>query len=104
MVSIDDYFTDQSGKYEFRFDENHIAYKQCIEATGKCLAEAIKKVIVHNTFTMDWEMEPYIKMAARYNYFLFVATVENYHSQNNIHGISREQIEKMAAKFKVKLY
>jgi hypothetical protein len=63
----------------------------------------IAKVFVHNTFTMDWELEPYFKLASKFNYALFVVTVENYHGKQNTHGVSEEQLQKMAEKYKVKL-
>ncbi|GDX51980.1 ATPase AAA [Bacteroidota bacterium] len=105
VLSIDDFFTDtETAEYKFEFDKNHLAYKQCEEDTRNQLKKNCEKVFVANTFTMDWEVEPYIKMADKYNYKLFVLTVENYHDHENIHLIPQEQIEKMAAKFKVKLY
>ncbi len=105
VLCIDDFFTDDiTNEYKFEFEKNHIAYKQCEDETRKQLENNCLKVFVANTFTMDWEMEPYIKMAAKYSYQLFVLTVENYHHNKNIHEISQEQIVKMAAKYKVKLY
>lgn len=102
--SVDDYFTDpQSGVYRFRFDENHLAYKACEENTERAMLASAPRILVHNTFTLEWEMEPYIKMAARHGYTLFVCTVEKYHSSGNIHDIPQEAIQKMAAKYKVKL-
>ena len=61
------------------------------------------KIFVHNTFTMDWELEPYFKLAAKYDYILFIVTVENYHQSVNVHDVSNEQLQKMAEKYKVKL-
>ena len=100
---IDDYFTDENGNYRFRFEENHLAYKQCESETLSSLKKGIAKVFVDNTFTIDWEMEPYFKMAAENGYYLFVLTVENRHGSKNIHEISDLQIQKMAEKYKVKL-
>jgi predicted kinase len=102
--SIDSYFTNKEGTYTFDFSQNHLAYKYCEQTTKENMRSGISKIFVDNTFTIDWEMEPYFKMASEYDYKLFVVTVENYHGSQNIHGISREQIEKMAAKYKVKLY
>lgn len=105
VFSIDSYFTDPStGTYNFEFDKNHIAYNQCVEKTKAAMQAAESKIIVDNTFTMEWEMEPYFKLASVFNYRLFVVTVENYHGSKNIHHINDEQIEKMAAEYKVKLY
>jgi hypothetical protein len=53
---------------------------------------------------MDWEMEPYFKLALEFTYTVFVITVENYHHSKNIHNISDEQIKKMAEKYRVKLF
>jgi predicted kinase len=105
VFSIDDFFTDKNtGTYLFEFDKNHLAYKQCEEKTLEAMQCNTPFIIVENTFTMEWEMQPYVAMAKEFNYQLFVSTVEKYHEHSNVHGITDEQIEKMAAKFKVKLY
>ena len=62
-----------------------------------------EKIFVDNTFTLDWEMGPYFKLAQEYGYEIFVVTVENYHGGKNIHGISDDQLKKMAEKYKVKI-
>ena len=103
VLSIDSFFTNENGDYLFRFEENHKAYNYCESATKTCLENGIEKVFVDNTFTMEWEMEPYFKMAAYFNYYLFVITVEKHHSGKNIHQIPEEQLKKMAEKYQVKL-
>lgn len=103
VTSIDSYFTNEKGEYVFNYLENHLAYKQCETETEKFLSEKYEKVFVDNTFTLDWEMEPYFRLAAKYNYLLHVLTVENYHGGKNIHAISDEQVRKMAEKYKVRL-
>src|ERR1035437_6504325 len=104
VLSIDSYFTHPlTGEYNFDFKENHLAYRQCETRTREKMEEGCEKVLVENTFTMDWEMEPYFKLAAEYEYCVFVVTVENRHGKGNIHNIPREQLEKMAEKYKVKL-
>jgi predicted kinase len=105
VYSVDDYFTNiETGEYVFDYKNNQYAYKQCEERTEQSMQKDAEKILVHNTFTMDWELEPYFKLAAKYNYRLFVATVENYHGTGNVHGVSEEQLQKMAEKYKVKLY
>ena len=104
IFSVDDFFTNEAtGEYVFNFSENHLAYKQCESLSKDAMKQNISKVFVHNTFTMDWELEPYFKLAADFNYQLFIVTVENYHQNINTHGVSLEQLEKMAEKYKVKL-
>ena len=104
ILSIDNYFIDtKTGEYSFSHLSNHIAYKQCEEKTKIHLQEGSEKVFVDNTFTLEWEMEPYFKMANEFNYRIFVITVENRHRGKNIHNIPFEQVEKMAKKYRVQL-
>lgn len=102
--SVDDYFTDEiTGEYLFEFSKNHVAYKKCEENTLQSMLLGEEKIIIHNTFTIAWELETYFKLAEKHQYTVFVVTVENYHQRNNIHGVTQEQLQKMAEKYKVKL-
>lgn len=104
VYSVDDYFTDpETGAYTFKHNENHLAYQQCETNTQNAMEAGHSKIFVHNTFTLQWEMEPYLKLAAKHQYAIHVVTVENYHDGENIHGIPREQLEKMAAKYPLRL-
>lgn len=105
VFSIDSYFVNpETNEYVFRYNENHLAYKACERNTEKAMQSTIEKIFVDNTFTLEWEMEPYFKLAKRYNYQLHVVTVENRHKSKNTHHISVEQIRKMAEKYKVELF
>ena len=105
VLSIDDYFTNsETGEYKFEFSENHLAYKSCEEHAKSLMQKGEDKVFLDNTFTLEWEMEPYFKLAAENNYQVFVVTVENRHGSGNIHDISNEQLKKMAEKYKVVLF
>ena len=101
IFSIDDYFTTESGDYRFEFEKNHLAYKQCEEKTRAAMQQGIEKIFLDNVFSLEWEMEPYFKMAAEFNYTVFVMTVENRHGSGNIHGLSDDKLQKMAAKYTV---
>ena len=104
VFSVDDYFTNkETGNYKFEFDKNHLAYKQCESRAAEAMKNGVEKIFIDNTFTMDWEMEPYFKLASMYQYQLHVVTVENHHGSGNIHGVSEEQLKKMAEKYRVKL-
>lgn len=104
IFSVDDYFTNsETGEYIFDFKNNHLAYKLCEENTKLSMVNKLSKIIIHNTFTMDWELEPYFTLASEYNYSIFIVTVENYHQSGNAHEVSDEQLQKMAEKYKVKL-
>ncbi len=105
VFSVDDYFTDKkTGDYKFEFDKNHLAYKQCKENTRQCMINDLDKIFIDNVFSLEWELEPYFKLASEFHYTIFVVTVENRHKGKNIHQISDEQIQKMAEKYKVSLF
>lgn len=103
VFSIDSYFLNENGEYHFKFEDNYLAYKACETQTEKALMNSVPKIFVDNTFTLDWEIVPYFKLAKKYNYQIHVVTVENYHGSENVHGVSNEQLQKMAEKYRVKL-
>lgn len=103
VCSIDDFFTDENGNYHFDHLKNHLAYEQCQKRVIDEIKKGTQKIFVDNTFTITWEMEPYIKMASENNYKMHVITVENYHGNSNIHGISDDQMKKMNDKYRIKL-
>ena len=105
VCAIDDFFTDkETDEYKFEFEKNHLAYKQCEERVKANMLQHAEKIFVDNTFTLEWEIEPYFKLAKEFGYRVHVLTVENRHHGQNIHQISPEQIKKMAAKYKTVLY
>ena len=105
VFAVDDFFTNpDNGAYHFEFDKNHLAYKACLLKVEEAMKNNKIKIFVANTFTMEWEMEPYFKRASIFKYRVFVLTVENRHGSANIHQIPREQLLKMAEKYKVVLY
>ncbi|MGV3666796.1 MAG: AAA family ATPase [Leptospira bouyouniensis] len=103
IFSIDSYFENEKGEYNFDFSKNHLAYKECESKTKLALEKGIPFIIVDNTFTLEWELKPYEDMAKTFGYLCFVVTVENRHGGKNVHQIPEGQIEKMKAKFKVVL-
>ena len=100
VFEIDDYFTDSEGNYSFRYEENHIAYKQCIENVVTAMQSLCPKIIVANTFTMEWELEPYLQLGKESNYRTYVMVMENRHGMQNIHSIPDEHIQRMREKFR----
>ena len=62
-----------------------------------------REIAVANTFTQEWEMEPYIKLAEKYGYIVFSLITENRHGNKNQHNVPDEAIEKMVKRFELKL-
>jgi hypothetical protein len=61
------------------------------------------KIVVSNTFTQEWEMEAYYKLAEDYGYVVFSLIVENRHGGINEHGVPEEALDRMRARFEVEL-
>jgi hypothetical protein len=60
-------------------------------------------VAVSNTFTQEWEMQPYYDLAAKYGYRVHSLIVENRHGGENSHGVPEEKLDQMEDRFEVKL-
>ena len=61
------------------------------------------RIAVSNTFTQEWEMEPYVEMANEYGFKVFTLIVENRHGGVNQHEVPEDKIELMKNRFEVKL-
>jgi hypothetical protein len=61
------------------------------------------KIVVSNTFTQEWEMEPYFELAKKYGYKVFSLIVENRHGGTNVHNVPEDKIEQMKNRFSIKL-
>jgi predicted kinase len=61
------------------------------------------KIAVANTFTQEWEMQPYIDMAKEYGFTVFTLVVENRHGGVNVHNVPDEVLDKMKERFEIKL-
>jgi hypothetical protein len=60
-------------------------------------------IVVSNTFTQEWEMQPYFDMAENFDYKVFSVIVENRHGGINQHGVPEDKIELMRNRFEIKL-
>ena len=65
VISADDFFTTPAGVYNFNPRLLPQAHAQCQERTIAALADETKvtPVVVANTFSCAWELEPYLRMA-----------------------------------------
>lgn len=82
----------KNGVYDWK-PENVVAAHAWCRGEADCALSQGGNVIVANTFTRLWEMNPYIEMAKKYKAELTVLTVEGNHG--NVHDVPDEVIEKM---------
>jgi predicted kinase len=97
-----DHFFEKDGKYYFDPKKLRIAHEWCLKSVEGWLIEG-KTVAVANTFTQDWEMEPYFKLAKEFKIPIYSIIVENRHGGTNVHGVPADVIEKQTKRFEVKL-
>jgi len=103
VLSADDFFEDKEGDYNFDSTKLKEAHNYCQFRCSERMRQQKAKIVVANTFTQEWEMDEYIKMAERYNYRVHTVIVENRHGNENIHGVPEDKLQQMKNRFQVKL-
>ena len=103
-VAADDYFVDEDGVYKFDQSSLPDAHAWCKDQAEKAM-EADIDVIVHNTFTQRWEMEPYLQLAGRFGYRISVVSLydggctDEELAERNSHGVPLEGISRMRERY-----
>lgn len=87
----DQYFI-RDGVYRFNPKKLKEAHERCRELTLKSLQNG-DKVVVSNTFTRVWEMQPYLDMGFPVK---VVTATGNY---ENVHNVPKEAVERMKLRF-----
>jgi adenylate kinase family enzyme len=95
---------------EYKFDPMKIkdAHKWCQNSVEHAMLLNYttghnSTIIVSNTFTQEWEMEQYYKMAESWGYRVYSIIVENRHGGVNEHGVPEDKLEQMKNRFEIKL-
>lgn len=75
-ISVDDYFYDEdTNSYKFIPEHLKEAHEWCRQESDTCMAQGFETVVIHNTFTRRWEVEPYLESAARHKYQVIVTSL-----------------------------
>ena len=61
------------------------------------------RIAVANTFTQEWEMDGYYKLAEEFGFTVFSIIVENRHGGVNQHNVPEDKLELMKNRFEIKL-
>ena len=102
-IATDDFFV-LDGMYTF--DRNYLAdyHQRCIDRVESEMespsTETYCNIVVHNTFTKEWEMKAYFDLAEKYGYNVYTIIIENRHKSKSIHGISEDIINAYLVKNK----
>jgi len=89
-IEADMFFEDAYGNYNYDPSKIKEAHEWCIEQTRKYLGNGID-VIVSNTFTSKWELDPYLGMNPPEDIIIYAMK----NSYGNIHNVPDEVIQKM---------
>lgn len=119
VLSADMYFEDSKGNYNWDASKLPDAHKWCKKQTERCMIcndgwwhsaddyrlkhTNTNKIFVANTFTQEWEVEPYFELAEKYGYTVFSIIVENRHGNQNTHNVPDEKVQQMKDRFQIKL-
>jgi predicted kinase len=103
ILSADDFFETKDGEYIFDSSKLKEAHNYCQFRCSERMRQQKSRIVVANTFTQEWEMEEYFKMAERYNYRVHTLIVENRHGGENIHGVPKDKLQQMKDRFQIKL-
>ena len=103
VLSADDYFTDENGKYNFDINKIKLAHDDCKERCENLMKNDTETIVVANTFTQEWEMKNYQDLAEKYSYRIHFLIAENRHGSTNIHNVPTETLDKMRYRFEIKL-
>lgn len=88
----DTYHLNDEGDYCFDPANAKAAHEWCQQETRKALENG-DRVVVSNTFTMLWEMEPYFEMARKFG--IEPNVLEAKGSWQNVHSVPAEVMDKM---------
>jgi predicted kinase len=102
-IEADQYFVDADGNYNFDGSKIKNAHAWCLDKVKTNMAVGRDKIVVSNTFTQEWEFQPYLELAKEYGYKTFTIIVENRHGNTNEHNVPEDKIEQMKNRFNIKL-
>jgi len=89
----DMYFKDRHGKYLFDPSRLKEAHAWCQKEVEFFLSDPLTDVIVSNTFTQRWELQPYVNIAKRCN--SNIQLIECQGNFGNIHNVPEASIQAM---------
>lgn len=103
-LESDMYFIDSiTGDYIFNPNKLKEAHEWCQESVLSFMIAGESKIVVSNTFTQEWEMEPYYKIAKDNDYIVYSLVVENRHNGVDTHNVPKEVLFNMQERFEIKL-
>ena len=102
-ITTDSFWYNAQGDYNFDVSRLSEAHEWCWKAVEILMSNGEETIVVHNTFTKMWEMNPYFNLAKKHGYMVHTIIVENRHGSKNVHGVPDDVLEKQKSRFEVVL-
>ena len=110
MLSADDYFTNEDGSYNFDPNSLKDAHEWCKEQASSAVADEYGVVVVHNTFTRKWEIDPYRELGESNGYIVQIINLydgglsDRELSDRGVHNIPPYVIQKQRKRWDKDVY
>ena len=88
----DQYFIGKDGEYKFDGAQIKAAHDWCFDRARATLAAGLP-VVVSNTFSRMWELQPYVDLAKELGAPLYVMEARG--AFENVHGVPAEHVARM---------
>lgn len=102
ICCADDWFM-RDGKYTWTPDKVGRAHAWSQRKCRRFMNAGVERVVVANTSTTEKEMKPYLELAEEFGYRVFTVIVESRHGNKSVHNVPESSLEKMRARFNIKL-
>lgn len=96
-VSADDYMVDGAGNYKFNPRMLSICHNECQRKVDNLMRNSAAQIAVHNTFSQQWEVNPYYQMARKHGYK--VEIVECVGRYGSVHNVPQSTMAAMEARW-----
>jgi predicted kinase len=96
LIEADIFFEDENGNYNFDPKKLPEAHGFCQKVT-RILLKSGQNVVVANTFTQLWELQPYIDMAVELGLSYKIIRMNSLYE--NIHNVPEDTIKRMKDRF-----
>lgn len=96
----DNYFMkEENGELTYQFNPKELSYAHswCKRCVVNAMHAGHKNIVVSNTFTKKWEMEPYVRFAKLAGYSVQIVSIQG--QFQNVHGVPDDKVQQMKDRF-----
>mgnify|MGYP003343042616 CR=1 FL=1 len=110
MLSADDYFTSDDGSYNFDPNSLKEAHEWCKEQASSAFEDEYDVIVIHNTFTRKWEIDPYRELGEQHGYVVQILNLydgglsDRELSDRGVHNIPPYVIQKQRKRWDKDVY